>query len=139
MSSATSQFGTRLAERRTNQRGFVTWYKLEVFHQGLNEVKTVGDNDYDVAERKADALLAKMRDKWARLEAQEAVRQQKESGKDAAEGRTATATAEPELEPPLTSTIDIDEAGLAIILGGKIAVDEMVFELEYATRRSGGR
>jgi restriction system protein len=123
MLSATSQFGTRLAERRTNQRGLVTWYKLEVFHQGLNEVKTVGDNDYDVAERKADALLAKMKDKWARLEAQEAVRQQKESGKDAAEDRTATATAELEA----LSAILIDGSSSPTKVDWKALSDDRAF------------
>jgi restriction system protein len=89
----TTDFGTRLAETRMNQRGAITWYKFEVFHNGLREIRTVGDADYDVAERKAHALLAKLKDKWAQLQAQEDVRQQKRDGKVYAESQTAKAVA----------------------------------------------
>jgi hypothetical protein len=94
MSPTPAESGARLVEKRTNQHGDVTWYKVEVFHHGLNEVRTVGDRDYDVVERKAQALLAKMQEKWARVQAQDHARQQKQTGKEDAESRTAAATAD---------------------------------------------
>jgi restriction system protein len=94
MASETDEFGARLVEKRTNRHGFVTWYKIEVFHHGLNEVRTVGDSDFDVVKRKANALLSKMTDKWARLETQERSRAQTLGSKVAAESRTAAATAD---------------------------------------------
>jgi restriction system protein len=94
MSPTPAESGTRLVEQRTNLHGVVTWYKIEVFHHGLNEVRTVGDRDYDVVERKAQALLAKMQNRWTRVRAQDDARQQKQTGKEDAESRTAAATAD---------------------------------------------
>jgi len=85
--------GTRLVERRRNQRGEVTRYVIEVFHHGLNESRTVGDHDCDVAELKATALLAKLQERWARVQMQENARRQKKSGKELAETHTADAIA----------------------------------------------
>ena len=94
MASETDEFGARLVEKRTNRHGFVTWYKIEVFHHGLSEVRTVGDSDFDVVKRKANALLSKMTDKWAKMQAQEHSRAQTLGGKVSAENRTAAATAD---------------------------------------------
>ena len=91
MASESDEFGARLVEKRTNRHGIVTWYKIEVFHRGLNEVRTVGDSDFDVVERKANALLSKMTNKWARLQAQEHSRAQTLGGEVAAESLTTAA------------------------------------------------
>jgi hypothetical protein len=93
MSLTTGECGARVIEKRINQRGIVTFYKLEVFHHGLNEVRTVGDRDYDVVERKAAALLARWNEKWERIQALEDARQQKQSSKDEAESETSAAVA----------------------------------------------
>jgi restriction system protein len=94
MASETDEFGARLVEKRTNRHGFVTWYKIEVFHRGLSEVRTVGDSDFEVVKRKANALLSKMTDKWAKMQAQEHSRAQTLGSKVSAENRTAAATAD---------------------------------------------
>jgi hypothetical protein len=93
MLSETGEFGARLAEKRVNQHQVVTWYKFEVLHRG-NEVRTVGDRKYGVVDRNEQALLAKMKKKRARVQAQENIRKQKQSGKDDTGRRTAAATAD---------------------------------------------
>jgi restriction system protein len=128
MASESDEFGARLAEKRTNRHGIVTWYKIEVFHRGLNEVRTVGDSDFDVVERKANALLSKMTEKWARLQAQEHSRAQTLGGKVAAESRTTTAGANLEairtlLSDGVSSPITVDWEALCdkskFVFGGK--------------------
>lgn len=84
-------FGIGSIQNRRNQRGEVTYYQLEVFHKGLNDVRTVGDRDYDVAKRKAVAILEKWNDKWSRLQHKENELKQKMSRKEEAELRSVAA------------------------------------------------
>lgn len=123
MSSETDECGIRLAERRANQHGITTWYKIEVFHRGLHEVRTVGDRDFDVVERKAHALLAKMKAKWARLQYQESVREEKRSSKEGAESRTAAATADLDA----IRTVLSDGLSPAVILDWEALCDNTAF------------
>jgi restriction system protein len=92
--TAIDEWGVRPAEVRVNRRGITTFYKFEVFHNGLKEVRSVGDSSLDLAARKAEAQLEKMKEKWFRLQSQEATRLHKESGKENAESRTESALAD---------------------------------------------
>src|SRR5271169_1487951 len=112
-----SMSGMRLVEKRRNQRGEITWYKIEVYHGGLNEVRTVGDREFEMAERKAEALHTKLEEKWSRLELQEGTKKQKRTGKEAAETSTASAVADLEslrniLLDGIAKPVQVDWAGL---------------------------
>ena len=109
--------GMRLVERRRNQRGEVTWWKIEVYHRGLNEVKTVGDRELEVAERKAEALHSKLQEKWLRLELQEGMKKQRRESKGTAEASTTAALADLEslrtiLLAGISHPAQVDWAGL---------------------------
>lgn len=86
--------GATLVERRTNQRGEVSYYKMEVFHRGLNEIRTVGDRKYEIAQEKAGALLRKWDEKWKAVLVQRELQNRKYSSKQAAEEETKQAQAQ---------------------------------------------